>query len=97
MGFDATPYWMNHTERTLPTPAISEADARARLSSRLIPPADAAPLVVIPTAGGSEAVCYEFACTGVRGERVLVYLDAADGRERSILIAVSSDRGTFVR
>ena len=97
VGFDATPYWMNHTERTLPTPAISEADARARLSSRLIPPADAAPLVVIPTAGGSEAVCYEFACTGVRGERVLVYLDAADGRERSILIAVSSAQGTFVR
>lgn len=96
VGFDATGYLMNHTARTWPPPQISESDARARLSGRLTP-RGAATTVWIPTAGGGEALCYEFDCTGINGERVLVYLDTADGRERSILIAAASAQGTFVR
>lgn len=96
VGFNCTGYLMHHTERTIPAAGLSAAEAQRKLSARLTVAETDIPIVVIPTVGGSEAVCYEFACTGIRGETVLVYLDITDGRERSILIRMDSENGAFV-
>ncbi|MDD6175183.1 MAG: germination protein YpeB [Firmicutes bacterium] len=92
--FDACGYLMNHMKRDLAEPKLSAEEARQRLSPALIP-AVGPGLAVVPTAGGGEAFCYEFRCTGVRGETVLVYLDTQTGLERQLLILLQSDNGVL--
>lgn len=97
VAFDASPYLMNHKERTWDPPTFSASDGAGRLNPLLVLPEEyEAPLVIIPTEGGREVLCYEYQCTGVHGETVLVYLDAQTGQERRILILTRWDGGTFV-
>lgn len=92
IGVEAGNYLMNHVERTLELPAISEADAMDRIGERLTPLS--VRLSVIPV-GTGEALCYEIRATdGV--DSFLVYIDAMTGAERELMQVVSDANGSLV-
>lgn len=90
-GYNATGYVMNHTSRTLKTPALTIKEARKSVSPALT--IDSEETALIPTAGGSEVLCYQFRCTGKDSDQVLVYVNADTGMEEQIFIVLSSDNG----
>lgn len=92
IGIEAGNYLMNHVERTLELPAISEEDAVARLGTQLTPLA--VRLCVIPVNAG-EALCYEIRATD-GADTFLVYIDAATGTERELMQVVSDESGSLV-
>jgi germination protein YpeB len=92
--FQATGYIMNHASRSIST-KISLQDAQKKLSKYLT--VNKSGIAVIPTPGLSEVLCYEFLCTGNDGDKVLVYINAANGYEEDILILQFSDNGVLVR
>lgn len=91
--FDARGFVMNHTDRTLETPAVSEDQARETLSELLT--VNQVSQALIPLSGGTEAQCYEFRCTGQNEEEILVYVNVKTGAEERILILLKSDGGVL--
>lgn len=91
VGLEARGYWMNHTPRRLSEPALSEEEARARLSPEVTE--QGARLCIIPQESG-ELMCYEFTVT--RGdETYLIYIDAATGREAALHKIVMLENGAM--
>lgn len=91
---DAISYIMNHRNRNLPPPVISQSEAEATLSDELTP--TTSKLVVIPKTTTTEAFCYEIkAQLKNTKEEFLVYLDALTGLEVNILYIVPSGKGTL--
>ena len=92
IGLEAAHYWMNHVERTLELPALSEEEALSLLAANIT--AQSVRLSVIPVNAG-EALCYEIRATdGV--DVFLVYIDAATGAERELMQVVSDASGSLV-
>jgi spore germination protein len=92
VGIEAGNYLLNHTDRFLELPALTEADAVARLSAHLT--AESARLCVIPY-GTSEKLCYEInAASG--SDAYLIYIDAMTGEEAEIMQIVSDEGGVLV-
>lgn len=92
-GFDAQAYYMNHVSRTVQTPAITKEDAAKLVSSAL--QVNATQLAIIPTAGGSEQLCWEFRGT-YNDATFLVYIDANTGEEANIFKIIDTDNGSLV-
>ena len=91
--FESRGYLMNHRDRKLAKPAVSEESARDSLDGELS--VDKASLALIPTDGGNEVLCHEFLCTAPDGTKLLVYCDTETGLQRQILILMESDSGTL--
>ncbi len=91
--YNAAGYLMNHTERSLQTPAFTLEQARENVSPVLT--IEKENTAVIPTAGLDEVLCYEFLCSAENGDEVLVYLNADTGMEEQILILLRSDSGVL--
>lgn len=92
IGMESARYLMNHIERALPEPGITESEALSHLSANLT--AERVRLCVIPVNAG-EALCYEIRATD--GTDVfLVYIDAATGAERELMQVVSDEHGALV-
>ncbi len=100
VSFDANGYLMNHASRSLPEILVSEAEARSRLSPYLTAQGEGR-LALIPTTQQTEALCYEFSCTGDPGDgsgeldQVLVYVNVESGLEEQILILMKDDLGVL--
>ena len=92
IGLEAGNYLMNHTERTLALPALSEEEALQRIGGTLEPLA--VRLCVIPV-NTSEALCYEVRATD-GASTFLVYIDAMTGVERELMQVVSDENGSLV-
>lgn len=95
VAYDAAGFLMNHTDRKLPDVRLTVEDARSKLSP-LLNSEKAPRLTLIPDAGLSETLCYEFVCTGEDGEQVLVYIGTESGVEEQILILLQDETGTLV-
>lgn len=93
MGFDARGFIVNHYERDLPSPKISEAEAQQKLSPFL--KVTSSQLALIPTDAVDEKLCWEFKCQSDDDEAILVYINAETGVEEDILILLISDDGTL--
>ena len=91
--YDATGYLMNHRERELVPPALSEADAAQSLSPRLT--VESTNLTVIPTPGQDEVLCWEFRCTAKNGRTFLVYIDGETGLEEQLYLLQKDDHGVL--
>lgn len=89
VGFEGNNYWMNHRQRELEKPKITEAEAKDMVSSRL--EILQTRLCVIPYRG-SEKLCYEFTSTWDNSQ-YLVYIDALTGEELDILKVIESEAG----
>ena len=93
VGYESSGYWWNHTARDLPAPAVSQEEARAKVSPLLT--VQSVQLAVIPTAGQYEVLCYEFKCADDSGRHYIVYIDAQTGLEKHILILLEDENGTL--
>ena len=81
-AYDATEYILNHTERDLGEPAITAEQAAAALPGSLT--ALSSKLTAAVTEGGSERLCYVFACETEDETPVTVYIDAKTGAQTKI-------------
>ena len=93
VGYCATGYIMNHTERDIKLPKISQQLAQQSVSKNL--KVQSCRTALIPTAGKNEVLAYEFTCTA-GNETVLVYINCETGLEEQIFIVLSSDNGMLV-
>lgn len=94
--FESTGYIMNHTSRTVSTPAHTIAEAQAKLSDKL--KVISSKEVLIPSPGSlSEYHCYEFYCTGLDNKELLVYVDTDTLEERDIILVMRTDGGTMTK
>lgn len=92
VGMEAGNYLMNHVERTIVLPALSEEDALARIGGSL--QAQEARMCIIPE-NDEEYLCYEIkAVSG--GQQFLVYIDAMTGVERKLMQVISDENGSLV-
>lgn len=93
LGFDARGFIVNHYERDLAEPAISETEAQGKLSPFL--KVTDSRLALIPTDSVEEKLCWEFKCGTDYDETILVYINAQTGVEEEILILLITDSGTL--
>ena len=93
MGLEALNYLYNHTARTIPSPKVSEQQARAAIHGELR--VESVRLALIPTEGGEEKLTWEV--YGTKGEdQYFVYVDAEKGYEYKILRVVDSGEGRLL-
>ena len=92
--FQSTGYLMNHKDRAL-SASLPLEDAQTKVSNSLT--INASHLALIPTPGLDEVLCWEFQCTGINNDRVLVYINAETGYEEDILILESTDSGVLAK
>ena len=93
IGLDASNYRFHHRPRELNTPALSEQDARDRISAALS--IEQVSLALIPKCNTREVLCYECKCK--MGETFfIVYINAQTGAEEEIFEVVNSDEGDLV-
>ncbi len=95
VSVEAGGYIANHYTRTISTPKYSVDEARARLSSAL--KINDVNRCIIPTDGKAEKHCYEFYCTGLDGEELLVYVNTQNLEEERILLLLKTDGGTLTK
>ena len=93
IGLDAANYRFHHRLRALEAPALTEQDARDRISDALS--IEAVHLALIPKCNTREVLCYECKCK--RDETFfIVYINAQNGAEEEIFEVVNSDEGDLV-
>ena len=92
VGMDARGYLVNHHGERNTSPALSEAEAEAKLSPELT--VHAAHLTLIPVRG-REMLAYEFVCTSGE-EQFIFYLDARTGEEVRIFRVHESAQGSYL-
>lgn len=95
IGYNATGFFMNHHERTMKDPAITQEEAAKKISSRL--EIKETKLAIIPSPGLFELFCYEFTCQNRDGQDVLVYINAETGATEQIYLVTKSDGGVLAQ
>lgn len=93
LGFDARGFLVNHHERQLKEPKLSEQECQAKLSPMLSVVKSS--LAVIPSNSVEEKLCYEFKCKTGDGRTVLVYINAETGAEEDILILLEMEESNL--
>ncbi len=89
LGFDARGFLVNHHERNLGEPVLSEQECQEKLSPMLSVVKSS--LAVIPTDSVDEKLCWEFKCKTSNDDTVLVYINSKTGDEEDILILLETD------
>ena len=92
---EAGGYIANHHTRTISTPKYSVNEAKESLSKAL--KINKVNRCIIPTDGNLEKHCYEFYCTGIDGEELLVYVNTQNLEEEQILLLLKTDGGTLTK
>ncbi|MEZ0537328.1 germination protein YpeB [Caldicellulosiruptoraceae bacterium PP1] len=90
VSFDATPYYMSHTKRTIPKPAISESKARSMISRNF--DIQSTSLSIIPLPSGREVFTYEF-MGKFDGKYFIDYINALTGKEENIIQIIKDPNG----
>ncbi|SCY69204.1 germination protein YpeB [Alkaliphilus peptidifermentans] len=93
IGMETEGYLINHHQREIEEPELTEEEAREKISSRAS--VERARLAIIPTEGNHEVLCYEFKVKFGQ-DNFLVYIDANTGHQRRILLMVEQEDGTLV-
>ena len=91
-GFEALGYLMSHTEREIPEPALSAAEAKERIAPQLTVAGEPR-LAIIPLDTLEEVFTWEVPAT-LGADRYLVYINALTGEEEHILRLVETGEGT---
>lgn len=90
VGFESKGYIMNHTERDIPEPKLTEEQVRANFTGKR--DLSTVGLAIIPTNFGTEIFCYEL--KGKLNDRdFLVYINAETGKEEKVLIIINTPEG----
>lgn len=91
VGFDASGYYLNHHNRNIKTPEITEAEARDKVKIDFN--IDSSRLALIPK-GMDEVLCYEFKGK-YKDADFIIYINAIDGSEEKILQIIKDENGTL--
>ncbi len=92
---EAGGYLANHYNRTISTPKYSVDEAIQSLSPSL--KINSVKRCIIPSSGNMEKHCYEFNCTGIDDEEILVYVNVKSLEEERILLVIKTDGGTLTK
>lgn len=92
-GFESHGYIMCHQQRNAAQTAVTADQARIKVPAEL--QIHSEKLVVIPTAGGSEKLCYEFVCRNGGEHNCIIYVDAQTGEQEKILILLEDETGAL--
>ena len=92
---EAGGYLANHYVRTISTPKYSSSDAKEKLSKALT--VKSVRRCIIPTESNNEKHCYEFSCTGIDNEDLLVYINVQTLEEERIFLVLKTDGGTMTK
>lgn len=90
LGLETNGYLMNHTDRSLAAPALSEQEAKAKVSKHL--GIKSAGLALIPKDSLREVLCYEFKGS-FEDRNFIIYINAENGQEEKILMLLESEEG----
>ena len=90
MGVETNGYLMNHTQRDLAQPKISEDEARSKISTGL--DVTSAGMALVPKDSMREVLCYEFKGS-FNGKNFIVYVNADNGREEEIFLLIETEEG----
>lgn len=93
IGFEATTYYTNHTERVIDKPALTEKQAKSKISNSIS--VDSVRLAVVPIGTKSEKLCYEIAGE-YDGSTYYVYIDAISGKQVEMFKVIESTEGTLL-
>ena len=93
MGLDARNYRLNHRQRALPRPKLTEEEAGTYVSGEL--QVEHTDLALIPLTQQTEVLCYEFKATK-DGTFYIVYINALTGQEEQIFQVINSEEGDLV-
>ena len=91
--YDAAGYLMNHRERDLVSPVLSQEEAQKSVSPRL--EVIGAQCALIPTPGLDEVLCWEFHCKSEEGREFLVYINGETGLEEQLYLLQIDENGTL--
>ena len=94
IGWEATSYAHNHTERTDLTTSISIENARKSVATNLTIQTER--ITLIPLEYNKETVAYEFKCL-LNDATYYVYIDANSGEEIQVLKVVSTTNGDLLQ
>lgn len=93
VGWEATNYAYNHTERTAPNPSISFAEGESLLSEALT--VKERNLCIIPNKYVGESFAYEYICEW-KEFTYFVYLDINTGAELNIMRVIDTNNGALL-
>lgn len=93
MGLDARNYRLNHRQRALPRPKLTEEEAGTYVSGEL--QVEHTDLALIPLTQQTEVLCYEFKATK-DDTFYIVYVNALTGEEEQIFQVINSAEGDLV-
>ena len=88
-------YLTNHTARAFETPESTPEEAEKFISDLLT--VQKTSVALIPTTGGGEIRCYEFACKDENGGDILIYINTKNLEIEQIYILLKTDGGTLVK
>jgi len=92
VGFEAQGYHFSHTTREIPTPRVSQEQAKSSLNPNLN--IINSGMAIIPTDVKTEVLVYEFKGQ-VDGKEFIVYINAETGKEEDILIVLNTPDGVL--
>ncbi len=92
VGIESNTYLSNHTDRKIPTPKITAADAKKKVNTKL--QLHGSGLAIIPTTYKKEIFCYEFKGK-LNNSDFIVYINAETGEEEDILMIVNTPSGVL--
>lgn len=90
VGVETNGYLMNHTQRDLAQPKLSEDEARSKISTGL--DVTSAGMALVPKDSMREVLCYEFKGS-FNGKNFIVYVNADNGREEEIFLLIETEEG----
>ncbi|HEY8444243.1 MAG TPA: germination protein YpeB [Clostridia bacterium] len=94
LGWEANSYLQNHIDRDITPPAITQEQAKQKVSPRL--KIQNVRLALIPKEWGEEVLTYEFYST-YNDNLYIVYINAESGQEENILMVINTpDRGRML-
>lgn len=93
VGFEGRSYIVNHHERTLTQPALSEEQAKEKVH-KSIQLEEKGRLAIAPLEN-KEILCWEF-YGKLDQMQYVIYISAADGREEAILRIISTETGKMI-
>ncbi len=93
LGYEASGYYTNHTERLISGPSLSEATARNKVSKNI--DIETSRLALVPIGTSTEKLCYEFSGE-YDGSTYYVYIDAVSGKQVEMFKVIESTDGELL-
>ena len=93
LGYEATSYYTNHTNRNLEKGSVSVDTARNKIGDKYVISQER--MALIPLDYGREVLCHEFVCK-YGGDDYYFYINTSTGKEENILKVIQTDNGNLL-